>query len=336
VGKGNIQKKLEVYFVKMLKKSSVLMSMLVLAVAVVTGCGGNNQAEQPQGGENPPASTLSGTVLIDGSSTVFPITEAVAEEFQAANRDVRVTVGVSGTGGGFKKFIPGETDINNASREIKDNEKESIQAAGFEAIEIPVAFDGITVVVNTENDFVDYLTVEELNKIWAPDSKVKTWAEVRDGWPAEEIKLYGPGTDSGTFGYFTEAINGEEGASRSDYTASEDDNVLVQGVAGDKNALGYFGFAYYIENDDKMKAVPIKATADAEAIAPTMETINNGTYVPLSRYLYIYASSKALAEKPEVKAFTEYYLEVAPEMSEAVGYIPLPADEYEAAKKLIQ
>lgn len=327
---------------KSLKKSSFLMSTLVLAMAIVTGCGGN-AAEQPKTGEQPaaeqPASEgekLSGTVLIDGSSTVFPITEAVAEEFQAANPDVRVTVGVSGTSGGFKKFIPGETDINDASRKIKDKELEEIKAKGFEAIELPVAYDGVTVVVNKENTFVDYLTVEELNKIWAPESKVKTWAEVREGWPAEEIKLYGPGTDSGTFGYFTEAINGEEGASRSDYTASEDDNVLVQGVAGDKNALGYFGFAYYSENQDKMKAVPIKENKDAQAVTPTMETINNGTYKPLSRYLYIYVSSKALAEKPEVKAFTQYYLENAPEMSEAVGYIPLPADQYEAAKKLVQ
>ncbi len=327
---------------KVLKKSGILMSTLLLAMSLVTGCGGN-AAEQPKTEDKPAAEQpgaegkkLSGTVLIDGSSTVFPITEAVAEEFQAANPDVRVTVGVSGTSGGFKKFIPGETDINDASRKIKDKEVTSIKEKGFEAIELPVAYDGITVVVNKENTFVDYLTVEELNKLWAPESKVKTWSEVREGWPAEEIKLYGPGTDSGTFGYFTEAINGEEGASRSDYTASEDDNVLVQGVAGDKNALGYFGFAYFEENQDKMKAVPIKENKDAQAIVPSMETINNGSYKPLSRYLYIYASSKALADKPEVKAFTQYYLENAAEMSKAVGYVPLPADQYEAAKKLVQ
>lgn len=327
---------------KVLKKSGILMSTLLIAMSLVTGCGGN-AAEQPKTEDKPAAEQpaaegkkLSGTVLIDGSSTVFPITEAVAEEFQAANPDVRVTVGVSGTSGGFKKFIPGETDINDASRKIKDKEVTSIKEKGFEAIELPVAYDGITVVVNKENTFVDYLTVEELNKLWAPESKVKTWSEVREGWPAEEIKLYGPGTDSGTFGYFTEAINGEEGASRSDYTASEDDNVLVQGVAGDKNALGYFGFAYFEENQDKMKAVPIKENKDAQAIAPSMETINKGSYKPLSRYLYIYASSKALADKPEVKAFTQYYLENAAEMSKAVGYVPLPADQYEAAKKLVQ
>lgn len=327
---------------KLLKKSGILMSILLLAAAVMVGCGGG--AQQPGAAEQPatdkpaeqPAEGLSGTVLVDGSSTVFPITEAVAEEFQAANRDVRVTVGVSGTSGGFKKFIPGETDINNASRKIKDSEVETIKAAGFEALELPIAYDGITVVTNPQNDFVDYLTVEELNKIWAPESKVKTWAEVRQGWPAEEIKLYGPGTDSGTFGYFTEAINGEEGASRSDYTASEDDNVLVQGVSGDKNALGYFGFAYYVENQDKMKAVPIKETADAPAVEPTMETINNGSYKPLSRYLFIYVSSKSLAEKPEVKAFTQYYIESAPEMSEAVGYIPLPAEKYEEVMQMIK
>ncbi|WP_134700936.1 PstS family phosphate ABC transporter substrate-binding protein [Ammoniphilus sp. YIM 78166] len=316
------------------------MSTLLLAFSIMTGCGGTQQpggAEQPAPGEQPAQeSTLSGTVLIDGSSTVFPITEAVAEEFQAANPNVRVTVGVSGTGGGFKKFVPGEIDINNASRKIKDNEVEGIKANGFEAIEVPIAFDGISVVVNPANDWVDYLTVEELSKIWAPDSTVKTWSEVREGWPAEEIKLYGPGTDSGTFGYFTEVVNGKEGASRSDYTASEDDNVLVQGVTGDKNALGYFGFAYYQENSTKMKAVPIKATADAPAVEPTHETINDGTYTPFSRELYMYVSSKSLADKPEIKAFAQFYLDHAAEMAELVGYVAMPAERYEEAKKLVQ
>ncbi len=325
---------------KSLKKSGILMSTLLLAVTIMTGCGGNQQpggAEQPAPGEQPAQeSTLSGTVLIDGSSTVFPITEAVAEEFQAANPNVRVTVGVSGTGGGFKKFIPGEIDINNASRKIKDNEVEEVKAKGFEALEVPIAFDGISIVVNPANDWVDYLTVEELSKIWAPDSTLKTWAEVREGWPAEEIKLYGPGTDSGTFSYFTEVVNGKEGASRSDYTASEDDNVLVQGVSGDKNALGYFGFAYYQENSSKMKAVPIKETADAPAVEPTNETINNGTYKPFSRELYLYVSSKSVADKPEIKAFTQFYLDHAAEMAELVGYVAMPAERYEEAKKLVQ
>jgi phosphate transport system substrate-binding protein len=322
--------------VTILKKSSTVITTLVLGTVLLSACGG--------GGDNPPvgaggggtAEKLTGTVSIDGSSTVFPITEAVAEEFQAANPGVKITVGVSGTSGGFKRFIPGEVDINNASRKIKDKEIELIQKNGFEAIEVPVAYDGLSIVVNPTNDFVDYLTVDELKKIWEPNSQVKLWSEVRAGWPAKEIKLYGPGTDSGTFGYFTEAVVGEEGASRSDYTASEDDHVLVQGVAGDDYALGYFGFAYYEENKDKIKAVPIKATPEAPAILPTMETINDGSYTPFSRFLFIYVSSKSMAEKPEVKTFVNYYLDNAAVLAEAVGYVPLSEADYQKAKSLVQ
>ena len=222
----------------------------------------------------------------------------------AVNSGVKVTVSESGTGGGFEKWTLGETDINDASRQIKDEEKEAGAKNGIEPLEILIGYDGISVVVNKDNDFVDELTFDELKKIWEPDSKVKTWKDVRSEWPDEPIKLYGPGTASGTFDYFTEAIVGEEGKSRTDYTASEDDNTLVQGVAGDKYALGCFGYSYYVENTDKMKAVKLKK--ENEAVEPTQETINDGTY-PLSRDIYLYVSNKAL-EQPEVKAFVKFYL----------------------------
>jgi phosphate transport system substrate-binding protein len=308
------------------KKGLIAVTTLALTFSLAA-CGGAGQETPETGGTNAPGNqALSGEVEIDGSSTVFPITEAVAEEFQAANPDVLVTVGVSGTGGGFKKFGAGETDISNASRPIKDKEAAAAKEKGIEPIELPVAFDGLSVIVNLQNDFVDYLTVEELNKIWAPDSKVTKWSEVRAGWPDEEIKLYGPGTDSGTFDYFTEVINGEGGASRSDYNASEDDNTLVTGVSGDKYSLGYFGYAYYIENQDKLKIVPIDGGNGP--VVPTEETINDGSYAPLSRPIFIYVSNKSL-ERPEVKAFVEYYLTVGRELVSEVGYIQLPENMYE-------
>jgi phosphate transport system substrate-binding protein len=293
------------------------LSTVLLAGIVVTACGGG------VGGSAEPA-----IVTIDGSSTVFPITEAVAEEFQRAHPDVRVTVGISGTGGGFKKFTVGETDINDASRIIKSSEVELAEQNGIGYIELPVAFDGISVVVNPENTFVDYLTVEELQQIWEPGSSVERWSEVRAGWPDEEIALYAPGTDSGTFDYFTEAINGESGAVRQDFTASEDDNVLVQGVAGDPNALAFFGYAYYIENTDKLKIVPIDPGDGA--VAPSEVTINDGTYRPLSRPIFIYVSTEA-AERPEVQAFVTFYLENAADLVGEVGYVALPDAAYEAA-----
>jgi phosphate transport system substrate-binding protein len=273
---------------------------------------------------------LKGKIEIDGSSTVFPITEAVAEEFQGANGGVNITVGVSGTGGGFKRFVVGETDLQNASRPIKDKEHADAQKNSVSYIELPVAFDGLTVVVNKKNTWVDKLTVAELKKIWEPGSKVRNWSDVRKGWPAKPIKLYGPGTDSGTFDYFTEAINGKSKESRSDYTASEDDNVLVQGVGGDQYALGYFGFAYYEENAAKLKAVPIDAGKGA--VAPSPETIRNGKYSPLSRPLFIYVSSKAI-KRPEVDAFVKFYLQQAPSLVKEVGYIALPAEAYTAVSK---
>ncbi|MBF2021606.1 MAG: PstS family phosphate ABC transporter substrate-binding protein [Hydrococcus sp. C42_A2020_068] len=271
------------------------------------------------------------TIKIDGSSTVYPITEAVAEDFQKARQGaVRVTVGLSGTGGGFKKFCSGQTDISNASRPIKDEEIQACKAAGINYIELPVAYDAITVVVNKQNNWVTSMSVAELKKIWEPSAqgKIKTWNQVRSNWPNAPIKLFGPGADSGTFDYFTDAIVGEEGASRTDYTPSEDDNVLVQGVARDKNALGYFGMAYYEGNKDKLKAVAIDNGKGA--VSPSISTVQNGTYQPLSRPLFIYVSSKAV-QRPEVKQFVEYYLTNAGKLVREVGFVPLPAQAYQLA-----
>ncbi|MDK2821453.1 MAG: phosphate transport system substrate-binding protein [Clostridia bacterium] len=315
---------------KWLQKSKPikLLSVLVLCLVAVfsmTACGQTNN-NQPEAGNEGQGSKLSGSIEIDGSSTVYPITEAVAEEFMTKNPNVMVTVGVSGTGGGFKRFIKGETDINDASRPIKDSEAQEAKDNGIEYVPMTVAYDGITVVVNKDNNWVDKLTVEELKKIWEPGSSVKKWSDIRSNWPDEEIKLYGPGTDSGTFDYFTEEICGEEGASRSDYMASEDDNQLVQGVAGDKYALGYFGYAYYSENTDKLKAVAIDNGEGA--IEPTMETINNGSYVPLSRPIFIYVSKKSL-KRPEVKEFVKFYMENASRLSREVGYVNAPNSVYQ-------
>ena len=272
------------------------------------------------------AERLSGKIRIDGSSTVFPITEAVAEEFQKLHRKVRVTVGISGTGGGFKKFATGQTDINDASRPIKGKEKDKAAKNGIDYIDLPVAYDGLSVVVNPKNEFLDYLTVTELRKIWQPGSTVKNWNDVRPDWPNEPIKLYGPGADSGTFDYFTKKINGKSQASRSDYTASEDDNVLVMGVAGDTYSLGYFGYAYYKENQDKLKVVAIDG-GDGP-IKPSETTINDGTYKPLSRPIFIYVSNKA-AKRPVIKEFVSFYLKNAAVLSKEVGYVPLPDTKYQ-------
>ena len=269
---------------------------------------------------------LSGKIRIDGSSTVFPITEAVAEEFQKLHRKVRVTVGISGTGGGFKKFTTGQTDINDASRPIKGKEKDKAAKNGIDYIDLPVAYDGLSVVINPKNDFLDYLTVTELRKIWQPGSTVKNWNDVRPDWPNKPIKLYGPGADSGTFDYFTKKINGKSQASRSDYTASEDDNVLVMGVAGDTYSLGYFGYAYYKENQDKLKVVAIDG-GDGP-IKPSEKTINDGTYKPLSRPIFIYVSNKA-AKRPVIKEFVSFYLKNATVLSKEVGYVPLPDTKYQ-------
>lgn len=269
---------------------------------------------------------LEGKIAIDGSSTVGPVTEAVAEEFQKVQPDVRVTVAVSGTGGGFKRFTVGEIDINNASRPIKDSESKDAKTHGVGYLELPVGYDGLSVVVNPKNTWVDHLTVEELHQIWKPESEVTTWNQVRKNWPAEKIKLYGPGTASGTFDFFTETVNGKAQASRSDFTKSEDDNALVMGVAGDKNSLGYFGFAYYMRNKSKLKVIPI-INKTGKAVAPTHDSILTGDYSPLSRPLYIYVSDKA-TRRPEVRAFIDFYLTKAAELMESVGYVKLPKQKY--------
>ncbi len=276
--------------------------------------------------------TAAALIAVDGSSTVFPITEAVAEEFQAeSGGKVRVTVGVSGTGGGFKKFCRGETDISDASRPITAKEIEACKAAGIEYYELPVAYDALTVVINPQNDWIKSMTVADLKTIWAPEAqgKITKWNQVRPEWPDAPISLYGAGSDSGTFDYFTEAVVGKAKSSRGDYTASEDDNVLVQGVASDKNALGYFGFAYYAENGGKLKSVAIDGGTGP--VAPTPEAVENGTYSPLSRPIFIYVSKQA-AERAEVKQFVEFYLQNAPQLVKEVKYIPLPADAYAQAQ----
>jgi phosphate transport system substrate-binding protein len=293
------------------------VSAAVLGLAAAA-CGGGDAGSR---------SDLSGSVEIDGSSTVYPITEAVAEEFGLEHgSDVRVTVGFSGTGGGFKRFCAGETAISNASRHIKDSEIELCRQNGIEYIEVPVAIDGLVVVVNPQNQAVQCLSVEELRRLWEPNSQVSQWSQIRDGLPAEQVKLYGPGTNSGTFDYFTEAIMGEAGAIRTDFSASEDDNVLVQGVAGDRNALGYFGYAYYAENEGRLRAVAVDGGQGC--VEPTMETVTSGQYAPLSRPLFIYVSRAAL-EQPVVAEFVRFYVENAGALAQEVGYMPLEDSEYQ-------
>jgi phosphate transport system substrate-binding protein len=276
-------------------------------------------------------------VKIDGSSTVFPVTEAVAEDFQKAKKQkVRVTVGISGTGGGFKKFCRGETDISNASRPILKKEMEECKAAGVEYYELPVAFDALTVVVNPKNGFIKQLTIAEMKKMWEPaaQGKVTTWKQINPAWPDQPMKLFGPGADSGTFDYFTEAVVGKSKSSRGDFTASEDDNVLVQGVSRDVNALGYFGFAYYVENQNKLKAVPI-VNEKGQPVMPSMEAVEKGTYSPLSRPIFIYVNAKSL-DKPEVREFVEYYMQNGGQLAKEVKYVPLPASAYRMALEHIQ
>ena len=293
------------------------MKSIILSIIIFTMMGCNKKDTIMNG--------LHGTVKVDGSSTVFPITEAVAEEFGKMHPRVRITVGVSGTGGGFKKYILGEIDINDASRPIKGKEIKKTSKNNIDFVELPVAFDGLSVVVSKDNTWVDNLTKEELNMIWKPESSVNTWSDVREGWPTEPIKLYGPGTDSGTFDYFTEAINGKSQVCRSDFSKSEDDNVLVQGVAGDKYSLGFFGFAYYKENKDKLKIVPIDGGNGP--VVPSEKTINNGTYQPLSRPIFIYVNPIS-GDRPEVHAFVEYYLKEAKQLVGEVGYVALPDQVY--------
>jgi phosphate transport system substrate-binding protein len=275
-----------------------------------------------------PKSVKAQIIQIDGSSTVFPVTEAVAEEFQKAKKGkVKVTVGIAGTGGGFKKFCRGETDISDASRPILKQEMEACKGTGIEYFELPIAYDALTVIVNPKNDWVKALTVSDLKKMWEPSAqgKVTNWNQVRSEWPNAPLKLFGPGADSGTFDYFTEAVVGKAKSSRGDFTASEDDNVLVQGIANDRNALGYFGFAYYVENQNKLKAVPVDGGKGP--VAPSAKTVEDGSYQPLSRPIFIYVSKKSM-NKPEVKEFVEFYLKNAPTLVRQVKYVPLPQTAY--------
>ncbi len=271
-------------------------------------------------------------IKIDGSSTVYPITEAVAEEFQIKTK-TKVTVGESGTGGGFKKFCRGETDISNASRPILQKEMDACKEAGVQFIELPVAFDGLTVVVNTKNDWIKSISAQDLKKIWSSGSSIKNWKQINPAYPDKALALYGPGTASGTFDYFTEAINGKAKSSRTDYTPSEDDNVLVQGVSSNVGGMAYFGLAYYEENKDKLTALSISPKAGAAAVAPSFESVKNGSYQPLSRPLFIYVNATAAAFKPEVKAFVNFYLQNAPELVKEVKYVPLPDEDYAAVKE---
>lgn len=271
-----------------------------------------------------------GRIQIDGSSTVYPITEAVAEEFRNEHPDIRITVGVSGTGGGFKKFARGEVDIANASRPIKESEVKAIHAAGLNFIEIPVAYDGLAVVVSPANDFVDHLTIAELKKMWEPaaQGKITSWRQIRSSFPDVPLRLYGAGTSSGTYDYFTEAVTGKSKASRGDYTASEDDNVLVQGVSSDKGSLGYFGLAYYEENKNKLRIVPIDGGKGP--VIPTGETVRTGVYAPLSRPEFIYINSRSAKDSVMIR-FVQFYLHNATPLVKEVGYVPLPAEAYQLA-----
>ena len=329
-------------------RRSRLAALALTATFAFAACGTGGSPSPTAGGgapthgatDGPSMAPLSGTVTIDGSSTVFPITQIVAEDFQTANGGVQVPVAFSGTGGGFKKFCAGETDINDASRPIKaEDEGEGLACAanGIETVELQVAIDGLTVVVNPENDFVTCLTVDELATIYGPDSPEHLlWSDVNPAFPNEEVERFMPGADSGTFDYFTEVINGEVDASTTFATQSEDDNTLVTGVAGDQRAIGYFGYAYYVENTDKLKAVEIDGGDGC--VAPTDATINDNSYAPLSRPLFIYPSVGAAKERPELKAFVDYYLANAQDFSAEVGYVALPDDllagevaEWEAA-----
>lgn len=325
--------------------SASLRILILLLSGLVSGCGCTGSVPSSDGrigDDEPPEADiapveglegLSGTVAIDGSSTVYPVTEAVAEEFQnATKQQVKVTVGISGTGGGFKKFIRGETDISDASRPILKAEMDSAKENGIEFVELPVCFDALTIAVHPEADWIDSISVEELKKIWEPEAedKITHWNQIRPEWPDEKLVLFGAGTDSGTFDYFTEAINGKAKASRGDFTASEDDNTLVQGIEGNKYALGYIPYAYYEPNKARLKALKVVAEGSAEGIEPSAENVLSGAYTPLSRPLFIYVSTKSL-ERPEVKKFVEFYLKNAAALAEEVQYVPLPAAAYTMA-----
>ena len=322
----------------MTQRSTKRVAIATASVLALSVAGGAGTALAQDATPLPAFGEIAGEIRIDGSSTVFPLTEAMAEEFQYAYPNVLVTVAESGTGGGFEKFCRGETDANDASRPIKDEELEACTAAGIEPVELPIAYDGLSIVVNPANDWVDCLTVAELNAIWDTGSTVTNWSQVREGFPDAPLVLFGPGADSGTFDYFTEEINGETDRIRTDFTQSEDDNVLVGGVAGDPNGLAFFGFAYYAANMDKLKVVAVDEGNGC--VAPSMETIADGTYSPLSRPLFIYPSKAALA-RPEVAAFFQFYLYTTPSIlgldaaAGQIAYVPVPAEQAAATQAVL-
>jgi phosphate transport system substrate-binding protein len=311
------------------RSARVALALVPALAVILTACGGGDGGSTPPGG----GQQLSGTIRVDGSSTVFPLTEAAAELFREQNQGVQVPVGQSGTGGGFEKFCAGETDISDASRPIKDEEKAACDAKGIRYGELQVANDALTVVVPKSNTWATCLTVEQLKKIWEPNSKVTTWNQVDPKFPSEKLALFGPGTDSGTFDFFTAEINGEEGASRTDYAPSENDNVIVQGVAGAKGGLGYFGYTYFEENQDKLNAVQIDGGNGC--VAPGVETAQNGTYQPLSRPLFVYVSAAAM-QRPEVKAFVDYYVQNNKQIAEQALFIPLNAEQEAKTRQALQ
>jgi phosphate transport system substrate-binding protein len=313
-------------------KKLALTAMMTGVLAITAACGaqGTGSNDDKSGEET---KQLQGEIKIDGSSTVFPIMEAVVEEYGMTQPGVKVSVGVSGTGGGFEAFIAGETELSNASRPIKDEEIAALEEEGIEFTELKLAYDGLSVIVNKENDFVDHLTVEELKQMWIEDGSVKKWSDIRSEWPDEEIKFYSPGTDSGTFDYFNEVILEDEPIVEK-ATLSEDDNILVQGVKGDKHAIGYFGYAYYLENKDSLKIVPIDG-GDGP-VEPTNETIESGEYAPLSRPLFTYVKNTAVKDQEEVYDFVKFVIENSAVLSEDVGYVKLPEEEYTKALETLE
>ncbi|MDO6655100.1 PstS family phosphate ABC transporter substrate-binding protein [Anaerobacillus sp. 1_MG-2023] len=304
-------------------KGIMLMVVMSLVMVFASACGNNSGNTENSGSTNSDGE-VSGDVLMDGSSTVFPIMEAVAEEYASAQPDVKVSVGVSGSGGGFEKFAAGETDMSNASRPIKEEEVSALEEAGIEFTEFEIAKDGLSIVVNSENDWIDQLTIDELNMIWT--GKATMWSDVNSEWPEEKIELFSPGTDSGTYDYFNEVVLEDEQMVK-EATLSEDDNVLVNGVTGSKNGMAFFGYAYYLENKDRLNVIPI-VNGEGEAIEPNAETIQDGSYEPLSRPLFTYVKHSAVTDNPAVYDFTKYALENAGDMAEAVGYVALPEEKY--------
>ncbi|MRX72643.1 phosphate ABC transporter substrate-binding protein PstS family protein [Bacillus lacus] len=332
---------------KFLALSIMISSVLAFAAACGNGDDSGSTPEQQnteqaeengntegEGEGSDDLAQLEGEVGIDGSSTVGPIMEAVSEEFGAAAPNVKAPIGISGTGGGFKRFVVGETDMSNASREIKDEEAQQAEENGIEYTELEVAFDGISVVVNQENDWIEQLTIDELKTMWIEDGTATKWSDVNPEWPEEEISFYSPGTDSGTYDYFNEVVLEDEPVAKA-ATLSEDDNVLVKGVQGDKNAIGFFGYSYYLENKDSLKVVPIVNEA-GEAVEPTAESIESGDYNPLSRPLYVYVNNASVKDKEQVYQYLKFMLENAGDLAEEVGYVRLPEDKYNEGMETIE